>query len=497
MKYKTMMRTLMCLVALCMLISCFVGCKKNDEDSAESFNVSTGGDGTHDANGYLLDALPDELDYGGTDISILGWNSEVNEFEVETLNGVPIDEAIFKRNLAIESRLNVNLVFDLTVKGDNGAKNDYAAHVERTIASGESNDIIAAHTGSITTCAIKGLMKDLGAIENSYLDFEKPWWNSSVIEQTKVGDTFFFGTGDISTSLPQMVYSVFFNANIINDLKLDSPYDMVKNNEWTYENMILMGMNVYQDLNEDDKVDFGDVLPLVGYYYDWPALLDGCGIGFVTKDASGAFVLTDSIKGEKSMNVMKKLYDFATLDGAIVGANGDPVRDNFIAGRSLFYIFQSGAPARWDLGASGVEYGCVPIPKYDAEQENYRCAARKPITLFGIPLSDKEDRMQMITAVLECYASEGYRQVTPVIFEQVMKYQKSTSVEMMEMLELIRDTAVFDVGRLYASNIKSLCDQPGYCLRNGTTWENYLNQNLGTIENLLAELSDTLISVAK
>jgi hypothetical protein len=105
--------------------------------------------------------------------------------------------------------------------------------------------------------------------------------------------------------------------------------------------------------------------------------------------------------------------------------------------------------------------------------------------------------MQMITAVLECYGSEGYRQTTPVIFEQVMKYQKSTGVEMVEMLTIIRDAACFDVGRFYASNIKSLCDQPGYCLRNGTTWENYLNQNLVTIEGLLSELSDTLISVAK
>jgi len=98
--------------------------------------------------------------------------------------------------------------------------------------------------------------------------------------------------------------------------------------------------------------------------------------------------------------------------------------------------------------------------------------------------------------VTPSYGSEGYRQTTPVIFEQVMKYQQSGSEQMTEMLTLIRDTACFDIGRIYSSHIQSLCDMPGYYLRDNDPWENYINQKIPQVENLLEVLSDTLISVA-
>ena len=99
---------------------------------------------------------------------------------------------------------------------------------------------------------------------------------------------------------------------------------------------------------------------------------------------------------------------------------------------------------------------------------------------------------------MECLASEGYRQVTPAVFETVMQYQTSASPEMAEMLELIRDTAWFDFGRIYSSDLSSngvMCDQPGIYLRDHKRWENYINTVMPTIEGQLAELSDELLSL--
>lgn len=490
-------RSILCLLVAAMLLTCFAGCKKDNEgkESNESTVTTKGGDGIHDANGYLLDALPDELDYGGTDIRILGWQSEVTEFEAVDPDRMTIDESIYNRNASIEARLNVNLVFDLTVAGHNALKTEYAQHVERSISSDSPYDIIAAHTGSITTCAINGLMRDLGSLESSYLDFEKPWWNSDIIEQSRVGNTFFFCTGDASTSFAQMIYCVYFNVDMLNSLKLTSPYELVENNEWTYETMMMMCRNIYNDNNDSQTVDLQDTIPFIGQYYDWPALLEGCGIRFVEKDVSGAFKLTNEIRGEKSINVMEELANLVQLDGGYVG-NDDDLTSHFKSGESLFYLVQSGAAARWSFAGTGFDYGCVPIPKFDADQTEYRCAVRKPISLFGMPIGSALERYEMLTAVLECYGSEGYRQTTPVIFEQVMKYQKSSSGQMTQMLVLIRDSACFDVGRLYSSHIGSLCDMPGYMLRDGTPWENYINQTMPQVENLLDKLSDTLISVA-
>ena len=40
---------------------------------------------------------------------------------------------------------------------------------------------------------------------------------------------------------------VFFNTELIDDLKLESPYDLVRNNEWTYDKMFEMSKLAYKD----------------------------------------------------------------------------------------------------------------------------------------------------------------------------------------------------------------------------------------------------------
>ncbi len=489
------------LLSVVMLLAICAGCGKPDAEgngdtsgsAAPDVSDSTQ-DEQYDSNGYLRDELPPELTYGGVDINILGWNSEVTEYTAAGDSASAIDQAVFKRNETIQSRLDVKLKFDLSVLGHNSAASGYSEHVRLSVLGDSAYDIVSAHTGSIVACTLNGTLSNLGNTANNYIDFDKPWWSSSVMEASSIGNSFYFCTGDASTSFAQMIYCVYFNADMIESLSLTSPYDYVENNEWTYENMMQMGMNIYQDLNENNEVDIDDEIPLVGQYYDWPALLHGCGIQIVSKDNSGVFMIDPTIKGLKAMGVMDSLQEFVRLDGAMVATDKD-IKSTFVSGRAMFYVVQSGAAARWGFGNNEFEYGCVPIPKYDSLQEEYYCAARQPISLFAIPIGHDAERTEMISAVLECYASEGYRKTTPVIFDQVMKGQSSANVKMTNMLILIRDSAYFDTGRLYSSQLGSICDKPGYYLRDNMKWENYINQEMPRVETLLGTLSDALIEV--
>ena len=49
--------------------------------------------------------------------------------------------------------------------------------------------------------------------------------------------------------------------------------------------------------------------------------------------------------------------------------------------------------------------------------------------------------------VLECLASEGYRQVTPAVFEITMKYQYALDDVAARMFDIVRDNIVYDFGR--------------------------------------------------
>lgn len=492
------LRWLLCLLALAFVLSAFAGCKgdgkppESSEDGSVSGGPNTDDGKQFDAEGYLKDQLPDDLNYD-KDITILGWNSEVTEFEVEDDNDQTVDRAVWRRNRSTEARLGVRLKFTVT-NGDVSNINNFKSVVQQAESGGMAFDVVAAHSRSIAVCAASGLLLNLGGIQDSYFDFDAPWWNQTIIDQTMIGDVFYYVTGDIAPSLVQMIYCVYFNADLIRTLELESPYTLVDNNEWTLENMMLMTENFYQDLNSNLKVDDSDRIPVGGWYYDWPALLHGCGVGMAARDEVGDLIIDPNLKGEKGLEIMRDLQDWVSLDNCFVADSGNPVQ-TFLSQNAMFLLTMSGR-ALMSFSNIDFEYACVPTPKYDSAQENYISTARQPVSLFGIQKAVASDRLNMVTAVMECMASQGYRETTPVIFETVMQYQKSKSPDMSRMLGLIRDTAWFDFARIYSYSLDTICDAPGRYLMGNQAWEGYVNGTLPTVEKKLEKLVADLSALA-
>ena len=62
----------------------------------------------------------------------------------------------------------------------------------------------------------------------------------------------------------------------------------------------------------------------------------------------------------------------------------------------------------------------------------------------------------MIGAMLECMASEAYRQVTPAVFETAMKLKYSSGDNDAMMYDLIRNGISFDTGRIFCEPLDKL-----------------------------------------
>ena len=496
-------RILLFLLVSVLVLTAFAGCNKDDDKDptdTDSKEVDTS-EGDYDENGYLKDALPNDLSFGFDEVSILGWTGSgaLSEFDIQDMEGDEIEDSIFERDSAVEERIKVELTY-YSAEGDNQTFNNYKNVVQNAILDGKPFDVTMGYTRSIAACATNGLLADLANLDNSYIDWEAPWWNQSIREKTSIGNSFFFTTGDMTPSYVQWIYCVYFNVDLVKDLGLTSPYDHVKNNNWTLETFAQMTQNYYEDLNTDNKVDAKDKIPLSGSYYDWPALLHGCDIGNVVKDeATGLFIIDPNLGGEKGLDVMSTLSTMVVLDNCYVSDGTADCRNSFIAKNSLFLITESSTAAVY-FSEVEFEYGCVPCPKYDSEQENYISTARQPVTLVGISDGIKDSRHAMITATLEAMASEAYRSVTPVVFDKIMQYQKSASQEMTDMLTLIRETGWFDCGRIHAADIDYLCDKPGRVLQAypQQTWATYVNGTLNTtVKSKVELLNETLLNCIK
>lgn len=113
------------LIILSMFVS-LPGCMQNEDQPAETTTQPAASDETskspdegYDENGYILDNLPDDLNFQNAEVTFLIWEDcPMLEFFVEGLNGEIINDAIFERNRIVEDRLGVKLNYVATLGND-------------------------------------------------------------------------------------------------------------------------------------------------------------------------------------------------------------------------------------------------------------------------------------------------------------------------------------------------------------------------------------------
>ena len=74
-----------------------------------------------------------------------------------------------------------------------------------------------------------------------------------------------------------------------------------------------------------------------------------------------------------------------------------------------------------------------------------------PFTLYGIAADIANPKMA--SAFIECFASEGYRQVTPAVFEISLKTRYVADSLSGIMYDMIRENITYDIGRIFSSDL--------------------------------------------
>ena len=118
--------------------------------------------------------------------------------------------------------------------------------------------------------------------------------------------------------------------------------------------------------------------------------------------------------------------------------------------------------------------------------------------MYCIPIDAKNTTKS--GAVLECMASEAYRNVTPALFETAFKYQYSNSQLDADIFEIIRDNVVFDICRPFFDSLGGDASSPVRIWRtqieNGkntlaSTAKTYQKIWTKTLQSISAELKET------
>jgi len=513
-KNSLTLRVIAMLMATLMMLAIFASCANTSSGDGEGENSSSAAvttnasgvtnapddtgnvaDDNLDENGYLRDDLP-ALDFKEETINILAWKDvEHEEFNIayEDLSGDIVEQSLYDRNIKVEERLNVTLNFNREVDGDADNVAPWNAYINNSVSvSAHEFDIIAGYSLSMAAAAVNGYLYNMLDDSCEYLNFNQPWWSKLLLEQATFGDNLYFASGDISRNALEMMYVCYANTDLLEKYQLDNPQLLVEPGEWTFDKFIEMCQGVYEDDGDGVKnceKETGDVFGYItsGIHVDpW---FYGSGATICERNADGDFVTAASFTGERVANTVDKLCNF--LDGEY-GIYTDKVYHQaaFGQGRSLFMMDRARVSHRTLAADYGeTKFVILPCPKYDKDQENYITVMGNPFTLYAIACDIQDPAMA--SAFVECFASEGYRKVTPTVFELSLKTRYVDDPTSGTMYDIIRENITYDVGRIFSSN---LIGQSTFrnAIANGSAWgsvvktaETQLKKKIVTINKAL------------
>ncbi|MGM9624267.1 MAG: hypothetical protein ACI3XM_01045 [Eubacteriales bacterium] len=434
-----MMKPLVFSSALLLLLCTAVSCAAPDTpDTTRDTGTSaeTESAAVTEDPGPLPD-LPD-VDYEGYTVRYLTLTNYNNNFRLAVeSDGETLNDAAFQRNLLAADRLNV--AFE-TIEFD-----DPVSVLKQSVMAGDTEyDYMLPHaTGGIAAMVTDRLLYDWNDLE--YVDFSKPWWNGTMTSSLGIGGKLFYASGDIVMTW-QGMQAVIFNKSYLDGMDLEKDlYETVFDGAWTMDYMTKIIKGVSQDLNGDGKMDEKDrygLLDNINNAYQYMYSFDQ---RITVPDADGYPVLT--LNTERMAEIVAKYYDQVYsgetyLEGYSNASYPTSVyRTILIEGRSFLSTLDIGGLYSY-LREIEFDFGILPMPKFDEEQENYRvfCGAG----LIGIP-SDAENP-ERSGVIAEALAYYSYREIRPAFFDIVLENKAVRDENSYKVIQLMHENKVFDFG---------------------------------------------------
>ena len=440
-----MKRTLAILLASLMLLPTLAACGDAEEpaDTTPPSQVTS----SDEDDDIPDDELPDNLNYNKEKITFIS----ANEMDYDDLTGDVVEDAVYERNKAVEERLGVviNVIqeetpIDKVITAVNGGSSDYDVMVELCWRAAPK------FTGNYF----------YNLRNTQYLDFEKPWWNQSFTDVVTYNDITFGVTGAMVLSLYRRTYVTVFNKNLFTDANQPFLYEHVDNGSWTLDKQTSLVPLFHRDNGNAQQDMEGDIYGFVSNDFIFvDPYWASCEVEIIRKNNDGEYEwVFESSKLHDMAEKVLALY-YGTDDAAYIE------HDDYQAEQTVLKVFSGNFAAMGTMVIQQLEdaamrnmtqeYGVVPIPKYSEDQDTYYSQMHDGFTIACFPNTVREDRADMLSAVLEAMSSVSYRIVRPVYYETALRTQIAKDPQSAEMMDLIINNIRIDAGFVYSHSMGS------------------------------------------
>ncbi len=429
-------------VMLCCLISCGESVSGNPTEATAAGNATEAAESTG-----IYDVLQDN-NYNGYEFRVLNNLSNVAYVNIgeKGLTGETLDDAMYNRNLRVAEKLNIK--FNI----ENREYQDTYDTISKLVMSGDDvYDMYTLDLSWMRQHALNGYIFNTADIKS--LDINNPWWDKNAIESVTVCGYYYALLGDLHVGYFDTFYPAVFNKNMVENLGLDDPYQLVRDGKWTLDMMIDMMMSVKQDLDGDGKWTENDRYPFSMYQDNASiCLLSTSNVELFPRDENNLPVW----KGlpERYVETYEKLADtmFSEKTNNANNCSGNVTKSDLAKHRAMMHIGETlfmfePLGAVKDLRDVDFALGIAPLPKYDESQKDYRTYIFAAANAIAIPVTNPDpERTGVILEHMAAYSRETVRNV---FFNETLDYKYAQDVEGQEMLDIMFSGGFFELGSVY------------------------------------------------
>ena len=449
---KRLKRIVCAILPLLIVSVIFAGCAEDDKAlDADSTKVADDVTPEETTEFRYIPDLPD-IDYGGYEFRVYqrGLDTDKDWYEkciyAEAENGERINDAVYRRNMFVEEKYNIKIV-PINASGEiyNGpVKKGFENSV---LAQDNLFDMAMSGVYDSSLLATQGYLVDL--YEIPYIDLTQAWWDVTVNETLKILNRLYFGISCMGVNDKDDSFCILFNKQVAQDLGIKNPYQLVRDNEWTFDNFMNTARVAALDLNGDGVMGKEDRYPYSGFDAEAWNLIIASGERIAGIDDNGipAFTLVN----DRAIQVYEMIYRIFTEENFMLNTSTAPdLHEETYKLLLQNQVLFAGAAMTVVQKARAMEqdFGMLPYPKFDAAQDKHYtiCGLWGP-TAVTVPVTNTD--LERTGIIIEAMVAEGMNTIFPAYYDINLVTKGLRDEDSKEMLDIIMAGRGYDIGMLY------------------------------------------------
>ena len=451
-----------------------------------------------DNNAVGTENAPEEItknsayEYGGEHIDFNGESFNIiypsmpmylNYYFADEKIGEAVNDALYRRLIDTEEFFNIEIQYRMI-----GEIHAIPEAVRREVMSGTNSiDIALTHCiAGLDTMVIGNLVYNWAEMPN--VDFRKRYWNSTMNESLTINGYMPFAANDFILPEPNFLT---FSKDLLKEYMLEDPYSFVKSGKWTWDKLIEMARQVSKDLDGNGIFDENDLYGFVGELsWQFISIMYSCDQRLMKRDTDGRYVF--DLNTGKAQTILEKLDDLLYTGNQTFTFEfeaeyyGKPFLA-FDSGRALFYM--NGPSYVKELRATEFDFGILPYPKLDENQENYITLNWAGTIAAPANIANPEK----VGAVVEFFGAISHEIVRPAYFDILLNGKLARDEESREMLDIIYGDSLYDFGLNFSNFNDLLYIMPNLLAARSTDLASYYERRATNIQRHYDRVYDAFI----